>query len=99
MNGHRRITLFGMLAVLSTLGLGAATLSPAAETQKQPSKGGEEKPGISLRMKDLPKPVQEMVDTIKGVGNRVGDEIPKATGAVTGAVKKAVKPHKEKESR
>ena len=98
MNGHRRVIFLGMLAVLSTLSLGVATLSPAAEARKQPSKEGGEKPGISLRMQDLPKPVQDVVDTIKHIGNRVGDEIPKATGAVTGAVKKAVKPDKEKES-
>lgn len=99
MNRHRCVTLFGMLTVLSAVSLGAVTLSQAAETQKQPQKEGQEKPGISLRMQDLPKPVQEVMETIKNVGNRVGEEIPKATGAVTGAVKKAVMPDTEQGKR
>lgn len=49
---------------------------------------------IDLKIEDLPQPVPKMLDTLKRIGNDVGNEISKATGKAAEAVNKAVRPEK-----
>lgn len=86
------------LAILFALSVGAVTLSQSAETeQKAATKDRDAKKGISIRVDDLPKPIPEVMETMKSVGNNVGKGISEATSAVAEAVKKAIKATKGKE--
>ena len=89
----------GSIALVLSLSVGAFVLSPAAETEREKTtqqEGGTKK-GPSLRVDDLPKPIPEVMDAIKRVGDEVGKGISKATSAGAEAVNKAVKGQKEKE--
>lgn len=89
----------GVIALVLSLSVVLFVPSHAAETEKEkatPQEGGTKK-GHSLRVDDLPKPIPEVMEAIKRVGNEVGKGISKATSAGAEAVKEAVKKGQEKE--
>lgn len=87
-----------VIALSLVLSLGPVARSPAAEAgEKAATKQEDAKKKGPLRVQDLPKPIPEVMETMKSVGNNVGNEIPKATSKVADAIKKAVKGNKDKE--
>lgn len=97
MMGKRWTYWLAVIAALLTLTTGLLTFASAAETEDKPAaKESESKKG-SLRVQDLPKPIPQVMDKIKEVGNEVGKGISKAAGEGAKAVNKAVKGNKEKE--
>ncbi len=98
MRGERLSSRPAVIWLLLTLTTEVFTFAPA------PVAGAEDKPAAreseskkgSLRVQDLPKPIPQVMDKIKEVGNEVGKGISKAAGEGANAVNKAVKGDKEK---
>ena len=59
-------------------------------TEKNSHKESSEPKHSGVKIDDLPQPIPKVLDTLKRIGNNVGEEISKAGSKTANAVKKAV---------
>jgi hypothetical protein len=83
----------GICLLLAFLCYEDPSFSQSTEPESSPQESTSQN-HIDLKIEDLPQPVPKMLDTLKRIGNDVGNEISKATGKAAEAVNKAVRTEK-----
>ncbi len=86
----RRACLPVLIALAIVFGSSEPVAAESAEKATDRQKSDRSKSTIDISVKDLPKPIPEVLEGIKRVGDEVGKGISKATSAAAGAVNKAV---------
>ncbi len=86
----RRACLSGLFALAVVFGSSGLVAADSAEKTPDQQKSNRSKSKIDISVNDLPKPIPEVLEGIKRVGDEVGKGISKATSAAADAVNKAV---------
>lgn len=90
---HNLFKKTGLCILLTFVFYGDPSFSQSTEPGSSPQESSSPN-HIDLKIEDLPHPIPNMLDTLKRIGNDVGNEISKATGKAAEAVNKAVRPEK-----
>lgn len=95
----RRACLPVLIALAMVFGSSGLVAADSAEKASDRQKSDRSKSKIDISVKDLPKPIPEVLEGIKRVGDEVGKGISKATSAAAGAVNKAVSEKRDRDKK
>lgn len=69
----------------------SSTIFSQTTESKSSHKDSAKQSHVDLKVEDLPQPIPKALDTLKRMGNNVGEEISKATSKAAEVVNKAVR--------